>query len=305
MYFKKTIILSSLDDSADKAVVNVEKFKNRIEGQIKLYNYKQEPKGILTLGFLKDGVVVKAGLQKCDNMKYSFVVENEQDIKILDDSIACALVNIKEGKAKPLLFGASDGRLPKSTDLRLASGIQLFEHPASVEATEDFLDEQQIEYDDELKAEIEGAIEDNMPCNKCAECKYRQAFYSTLSSGLQEEVFNEKEHKFYEDVKEQLNELFEKFPEEEFLKDIIPNSKWVKVDYDDTENYYVVGLIYDNGELKYICYGLPGLAGEDPPQDIGKYAQWLPLVAEKEDGFGYWLSYQDAENGENIEMEII
>ena len=31
MYFKKTLVLSALDSSSMKAVVNVEKFKNRME----------------------------------------------------------------------------------------------------------------------------------------------------------------------------------------------------------------------------------------------------------------------------------
>ena len=64
MYFKKTIILSAVDGEAQKAVLNIEKFKSRLEGQIKLYNFKSEPQGVLTLGFLKDGKVVKAGLHK-------------------------------------------------------------------------------------------------------------------------------------------------------------------------------------------------------------------------------------------------
>lgn len=305
MYFKKTIVLSSLNDTADKAVMNVEKFKNRIEGQIRLYNFKEELKGILTLGFLKDGNVVKAGLQKIENMKYSFVIENGQDIDILEDdkTIACALVNFQEGKAKPLLFGTSDGRLPKSNDLKLASGIQLFDEPMAMDKTISFLDEQEIDYEDELKQEIEQTIDAHISCeNKCADCKYRQAFY-TLNQ--EKEEIQEEKLSFYEDVKGQLNELFEKYPEEEFLKDIIPNSKWVKVDYEDSGNYFVVGLIYSEGNLKYICYGLPGLSNEIPSDDIGKNAQWLPLVPENDEGFGYWITYQDAHNGENIQMEII
>ena len=141
MYLKKTIVLSAIDDSANKAVLNIEKFKNRIEGQIKLYNFKSEVNGILTLGFLKDGKVIKAGLQKTENMKYSFVIENQQDMEILQENnaIACALINFQEGKAKPLLFGTSDGRLPKSTDLTLASGIQLFDKPLTVEETTQYL----------------------------------------------------------------------------------------------------------------------------------------------------------------------
>ena len=305
MYLKKTIVLSALDDSANKAVLNVEKFKNRIEGQIKLYNFKQDVQGILTLGFLKDGKVVKAGLQKTDYMKYSFVIQNQDDLSVMEDDnvLTCALVNFQEGKAKPLLFGTSDGRLPKSTDLTLASGIQLFEKPLTVQETSEFLQQENLEYDSELENEIEQEIDVHMACceNKCADCKYRQAFYSL---NLEEQKEDEK-MLFYEDVKSQLDELFEKYPEEDLLKNIIPNSKWVKVDYEDNGQYFIVGLIYGEGGLKYICYGVPGVESEMPENEVGKNAQWLPVIPEKSNGFGYWVTYQDAQNGETVQMEII
>ena len=305
MYLKKTIVLSSLDDSANKAVLNIEKFKSRIEGQIRLYNFKNEVAGILSLGFLKDGDVVKAGLQKIDKMKYSFVIEDENYMDILqeDKTVACALVNFQEGKAKPLLFGSSDGRLPKSIDLKLASGIQLFDQTLKTEDVTEFLDQENLEYEEELENEIQTAIDDNMNCceNKCVDCKYRQAFYSTNS----EDVSEDKKLIFYDEIKSQIDELFAKFPEEDMLKNIIPNSKWVKVDYEDNGQYFVLGLIYGQDGLKYICYGVPGINGEVPDKENCEFAQWLPVVPGNDQGFGYWITYQDAQNGDNIQMEII
>ena len=303
MYFKKTIILSAVDGEAQKAVLNIEKFKSRLEGQIKLYNFKSEPQGVLTLGFLKDGKVVKAGLHKQQQNKYTFVIEDAVDADLLQDekTLTCALVNTNQGQSKPLLFGSSDGRLPLSSELRLASGITLFDEPLSQQKTQEFLDEQQIDYEDDVKAEIESAIDKELGCNKCADCKYRQAFYTQNTNDIPEEVDDQND--FYQDVKGQLDELFTKYPEEEFLKDIIPNSKWAKISLDDGE-YYVVGLIYDDGELKYICYGLPGLSNQ-MPEEMGKYAKWLPVVPDDQNGFGYWLSYQDAKNGEQVELEIV
>lgn len=304
MYFKKTIIMSALDGSADKAVLNVERYKTRIEGQIRLYNYKAEPVGILTLGFLKNGKVIKAGLQKTENMKYSFVIENNVDMALLQDdsSVSCALIHICEGKAKPLLYGASDGSLPKSYELKLASALDVLEEQPTVNNVQQTLDANDIDYDEQTKAEIESVIDQNLHCNKCSECKYRQAFYSIQE---QEQEQKQSNNDFYNDVKQQLDELFEKYPEEEFLKDVIPNSKWVKVELDDQTSYYVVGLIYEDGNLRYICYGVPGMQQQQPPQDLGDYAQWLPVNPLQQDGFGYWLCYQDAQNGENIKMSVI
>lgn len=301
MYLKKTIILSAVDGEAQKAVLNIEKFKSLVEGQLKLYNFKSEPQGVLTLGFLQDGKVIKAGLHKQQENKYTFVIEDDNSDLLEDEkSIACALVNTKEGQSKPLLFGSSDGRLPLSSELRLASGITLFDEPLTVQNVTNFLDEQQIDYEPDLKQEIQHTIDAEIQCNKCVDCKYRQAFYTTNSLETEPEP---DQNEFYDDVKSQLNELFEKYPEEDFLKDIIPNSKWVKIDLEDGK-YYVVGLVYDDGTLKYICYGLPGVA-DQMPEEMSQHAQWLPIVPEENDGFGYWLSYQDASSGEQVSVSII
>lgn len=303
MYFKKTMVLSSLDGTADKAVVNVEKFKDRIEGQLRLYNFKQEPSGILTLAILKDGNVYKAGLTQTDSRLYSFVLE---DVNLEDASaITCALINFKEGKAKPLLFGSCDGKIPTSSEIRLASTLSLFDDSLEINKVKSKLDEYQIDYEDEEKAEIESLIDQTMKQTEehdCTNCQYRKAFYSN-----QEEEQKEQKPRgqFYESIKKQIAELFSSYPEEEYLKQIIPHSKWVKVDYENNGQYYVVGLIYEDGYLKYICYGMPGIWQEKPPKEIEGFSQWLPLDVNDKKGLGYWLTYQDADNGENIIIEMI
>ena len=41
------------------------------------------------------------------------------------------------------------------------------------------------------------------------------------------------------------------------MSQIIPSSKWVKVDWENNGKYYVIGLIYAYDVLKYVCYGVP------------------------------------------------
>lgn len=293
MYFKKTLVLSSLDGSANKAVVNVEKFRNRMEGQIRLYNFKQEPTGILTLGILNEGQVIKAGLTQVDSRLYHFIVEDGMDKLEQAKSITCAVVNFNQGKPQPILFGASDGKVPTSTEIRLASTLSLFDEPMTMEKAETVLDEYEVEYDDDLKAEIEATIDEYMP---------------RIKSEPDEEQYENHDGKkglFYEEVKNQITELFTTYPQEEFLSQIIPHSKWVKVDYEKNGHYYVVGLIYEEGTLKYICYGMPGMYEQKPPKEMDGVSQWLPLDSERPEEFGYWLSYQDADTGENLNVEVI
>ena len=73
---------------------------------------------------------------------------------------------------------------------------------------------------------------------------------------------------------------------------------------EETGEYYVVGLMYENGEIKYVCYGIPSIYGDEPPKELKGFAQWLPIDNTKSDGFGYWITYQDAETGENVKMEF-
>ena len=64
--------------------------------------------------------------------------------------------------------------------------------------------------------------------------------------------------------------------------------------------YYVVGIIYHNHDIKYICYGVPGTYENEPPVEMRHYSQWLPTDTTDPYNNGYWVMYQDADTGENI-----
>jgi hypothetical protein len=111
---------------------------------------------------------------------------------------------------------------------------------------------------------------------------------------------------FYEDVKGQIDSLFEQYPREEALEEIIPNSHFVRVDFNGDGESYIFGLIYDdNSNPEYIVYGIPALYTKTPPSQLEGYYQWLPLDLEKPEEDGYWLMYQSALTGEHIKVDII
>lgn len=295
MYFKKTLVLSALDGSQKKAVVNVEKFKNRLEGQVRLYNFSLEPSGILSLGILQNGKVLKAGLTNADSRLYTFVLNEGLEVLEGANSISCALVNFKGGDATPILFGSSDGKVATSTEIRLASALTLFDEPLTYAKAQEVLDEHEIDYDEEESQQIDALISEHL----------KDEEESEEEKPKPQQPFLEKKGMFYEEVKKQISDLFTNYPEEEFLTQIIPHSKWVRVDYEKNGHYYVVGLIYEEGLLRYICYGLPGVFAETPPKEMETYSQWLPLDKDKPEEFGYWISYQDADTGESMEIEVI
>ena len=295
---KKSVVLQAVDGK-EKAVLSMENKEDMIVGRLRLYNFNEEPKGILSLGFNSNGKVVKAGLTKASEMLYTF----QTDIDNINEKFSCAVVNSYQGGLSPLLYGASDGK-PTQEEM-LAGALKLYEKPLSVQNVEKEIDENEIEYDEELQEEIESAIEENFVDkskefeekdieNRCENCKYRKCFYESEN----------KVPSFYSKLKNQLDRLFDNNPEEEFLCKIIPNSKWVKVEYEKNGDYYVIGLIYENQELAYLCYGVPAVYQKTPPEELSGYPVWLPLDSTRKEGFGYWLVYQNAENGENIKAII-
>ncbi|MBQ9792441.1 MAG: hypothetical protein IJW32_01670 [Clostridia bacterium] len=111
---------------------------------------------------------------------------------------------------------------------------------------------------------------------------------------------------FYEQIKTQIDALFAKYPEEESLKNIISNSKWVRVSFNENNDYYVLGLVYNDSfeRVEYISYGMPSMDDKNPPEDLKDFAQWLPIDF-LNNTKGFWLVYQDALTGETIKINLI
>lgn len=109
-------------------------------------------------------------------------------------------------------------------------------------------------------------------------------------------------HHFYDLIADQLNELFEKYPKEETLCKLIDNSHWVKIDTGVENKFHIVGIIMNNDDIKYICYGVPGNYSVEPPLEMREYSQWLPTNINDPYNFGYWVLYQDADTGENVKL---
>lgn len=106
---------------------------------------------------------------------------------------------------------------------------------------------------------------------------------------------------FYERIKPQIDALFEKYDRDERLETLLPTSSWVKVTYDDDGGYYVLGLIREDDEVKYISYGMPSGDENTPPDDLSSLSQYLKLG----ENDGYWIVCQDALNGKTMRVKIV
>ena len=287
MLFKKTLVLSSTDGGNQKAVVNFEKENGEIVGETKLYNFHDEPNGILSLGLKEGDKVHKAGLTRIGSFKYSFKFNMPLEL----DEFSCAIINIYQGDVNALVHGSTQNT--KISDQILAQAVMEMENAKSMQQCKEVLDKNQIHLEDQQQ--IENEIDAHMCSSsgdKCSTCKYRYAFFTDEEQKVDES--------FYASISDDLDKLFSTHNEEEFLCQIIPFSKWVKIENEENDDYYVLGLIYENDEVKYICYGVPGIYSQNPPHELKGYAEWLPLDSTKETEYGYWITYQDAKSGENV-----
>lgn len=308
MLQKRSMVLSGKGNQ--KAVLSMEKDMSMLRGKVRLYNFSSEPRGIISLGLYENGKVVKAGLTKVSPMLFSFQTQLDK----MPEHFSCAIVNFVEGEPSPILFGASEG---ESNRLDVFEGVfDSLKSANSADEVEDILDAHGIDFDDELQSEIDEAIEKEFShmqcqtCNDCENCKYKKFYFSHVTSLNEEEIekpqeqAGEEKSTFYSEIKEQIEKLFKENKPEDYLEELIPSSKWVKVELEEGGDYYVFGLIYEGDELKYVCYGVPGIYQKTPPRELSGYPVWFPLDSEKREGFGYWLTYQDAGTGESIKAIV-
>jgi len=122
--------------------------------------------------------------------------------------------------------------------------------------------------------------------------------YSASSAKTAARTARVKPLTFFDKTRDQIEALFEKYPKEERLKNLIEDSRWVKVDWDNRGRHYVVGLIGVGPE--YISYGVPAKYTPDPPKELDGYCQWMPIDPKEPEKDGYWLMFQDAKTGGSV-----
>lgn len=94
---------------------------------------------------------------------------------------------------------------------------------------------------------------------------------------------------YYDTVKREIAKLLVEFPPYYPLMDKFENSFFVRIEFPDTNRYFVMGVLQEEGVVKYICYGLPGERDNFCDKDF-VYVDGNPE--------GFWMLYQDAVTGQ-------
>lgn len=167
-------------------------------------------------------------------------------------------------------------------------------------------------YDDEVVAtenyfekDYDNVRNENDDAVNCGEEKTKKGF--TMPGGFSNEEIDaggenySEQNPYFDTVKSELDDIFEKFPEVTELKNCVPYSKWAKINYSE-EKYYVVGVVSDGNKLKYICYGVPAKYSPDPPEELKGFCSFVPISVFDMNGDGYWMMFQDAVTGNCVHL---
>ncbi len=96
---------------------------------------------------------------------------------------------------------------------------------------------------------------------------------------------------YYHTVREKLREVMRKFPPDDRLKSVFPQSEWVKAEGN------ILGVIYEEGIPKYLCVAAED-TGDLPPA-MKEHGCFVPL-SPFSDMVGVYVVFQSADSGEYV-----
>ncbi len=109
---------------------------------------------------------------------------------------------------------------------------------------------------------------------------------------------------YYLSVKRELDELFSAYPEDKTLQSAFQHSKWVRLKGEKTSPAYLVGALYEDGRVRYICYALAAKDKNSPPEEIKNVCTFVPTTCFA-DSEGFFVIFQSAATGECVKPERI
>ncbi len=96
---------------------------------------------------------------------------------------------------------------------------------------------------------------------------------------------------YYRTVCEKLQDAFRRFPKDDRLKAVFPQSEWVQAES------ALLGVIYKEGIPQFLCVAVP--AQGDPPAEMKEHGCFVPASPYSEEE-GFWVVFQSADSGEYV-----
>lgn len=104
---------------------------------------------------------------------------------------------------------------------------------------------------------------------------------------------------YYLSVKREIDELFSTYPKDDTLNGAFSCGKWARIRGTKENPEYLVGVLYEDGKAKYVCYALSAKHGEAPPDEIKNVCAFVPVSALL-DADGFFVIFQSASTGQCV-----
>ena len=287
-YAKKTVVLKNSDAEFNPyGIAKFEKDGSSVKLSLSLIN------------FALDGA--RGFLCAVQPSKKPFVTELDLPFSsdfILDDfdftlPVAVAVCKERNGKAVVSLYGNEQPFTDKNALLNFVTSEFLTAdiYDDEVIATENYY---LYEKGNEDEQTLSNCITDTI-CDGTAQKEESESHREPVQDEVVNCAFGKKG--YYESVKDDLEILLEKSEKEVGLEKTIPESRFCRINY-SADKYYVVGVIFEKGVPKYVCYGVPAKYSPTPPKELNGYCSFMPLSIFDLCGDGYFMMFQDAVTGE-------
>lgn len=316
----KTIIMSSTVDNSVRGILTIFIEDDLLKCRLRTYNLPSLSM-YCKLGIYHEKEVYSANLiEKSGVYESSFVGDF-----LMDKDFYIALIDTGKNNQVLLSGGTYQGYYFNDNSVFLDSEefCQSANKPISTKQ-----ENEEKTQTNNSNVKVENNLDEcGQECDKCFKCKYKEFFYSNQngsnelkdnelfeqhgedvnSSQNEIEIQNEIELKNMADEKmlnitstilPQFENLFNSYMQDEELNKLIENSKFVKID--EAGEHYSIGAIFDNDEIKFICYAIKRESNINPPKELGENYQWLPLDAFDPLSSGYFVVFQDA-----VDLKIV
>ena len=278
---KKNIVLARTDGGAP-GLIKLEYFGGRTTGEVKTHC----PEGAIA-ELMVDGRYFSAPAASKFNLPYPLTRESKVAARIVKGGAVIALSSPAPVFGEEEVFKPNqepDGQEEEPSDM-----AQPAENAEQVPEEQTFSEEAPSAEREDIAAVVQTAEEDKKE-QPVSAAQTKPAGRKGKSKG------RGGKSGFLDGIKENLDELFATYPKQEKLAGIVPNSVWVSVPAEG--GGYVVGIIADeDGQARYLCYGIPDKDNTAPPTVRPECRGWLPV---EEEGAGYWVMYQDINSGEIV-----
>lgn len=104
---------------------------------------------------------------------------------------------------------------------------------------------------------------------------------------------------YYLSVKREIDELFATYPADDTLNGAFSCGKWVRIRGTKQNPEYLVGVLYEDGKAKYVCYALSAKHDKTPPEEIKNVCTFVPVSALL-DADGFFVIFQSASTGQCV-----